>query len=61
MKDYKAEVEAYKKVFVCVTQEFYDYYDKLVNDIEKCNNDATKKLLLEHKEGIDKAMAILEL
>lgn len=35
MKDYKAEVEAYKKVFACVTQEFYDYYDKLVNDIEK--------------------------
>ena len=61
MEDYKVELEAYKKVLACVMREFYAYYDRLTRDIENCNNDEVKKMLLEHKEGIDKAMAILDL
>ena len=59
--DLKIKLNAYETVFGCVKGEFYNYYDQLSIDIERCKDPEIRKMLEKRLKELDSAIKILDL
>ena len=59
--DLITKLNAYKTVFGCVKNDFFNYYDQLSIDITKCRDPEIKKMLEKRLNELDSAIKILDL
>nr|DAW81525.1 MAG TPA: hypothetical protein [Caudoviricetes sp.] len=61
INDLKAKLNAYKTVFGCVKNDFFNYCDQLSIDITKCKDPEIKKMLEKRLNELGSAIKKLDL